>query len=363
MVTTADRHQAKTLADTIRNNTRIPTGYIAADQGPGLESETYAYMWSRDAALSSLADLPNHPDRFAMTMQAQLDILRRLERRDRRLSRGIEHQLSREEDMLPAKLTVDGSEVGWVHRQWDTWAWVLRSVAIGERQHVRVLRDDVDRALLGMLVRYWWTQRIWDRWDWGLWEADRRHWDKEVHASSVDAVRSAVMEAMPLLTGTDAEIGAELIQHCAAALDYLGERESLSKRYDLASIMRIGVLGHVDPTLARWLLDINVKALMRDHGFIRHYDDPYPQEGLLAQWPMGFCWTAMAELALGNVARARAYQDWATDLALLNPDVPFPELFTGDGKPVRPLTWFASTWLVAERDISMAEMAGVSVAS
>ncbi|MCI0565686.1 glycoside hydrolase family 15 protein [bacterium] len=235
----------------------------------------------------------------------------------------------------------------WGNKQSDAVGCILFKLAELEEKGKGVIESEYDKRIVQRLVDYLSSIEYWHDPDNGMWEEY-----EEVHSSSIGAALAGLKKIAMLSFVTVPE---GLIPRGEEALGKLLPRESRSKFADLALLSLIYPYRIVSDEMARTLIGNVAYHLERRRGLIRYRNDRYynkNEDGVSeeAEWTFGFSWLAIAEAALGDMEKARAYLAKAEGTVL--PDGKIPELYySNSDRPNEniPLGWAESMFVVAHK--------------
>jgi len=227
-------------------------------------------------------------------------------------------------------LTYEEIHEDWGNKQNDATGGFLFIIGDMFKKGAMVIRDDNDLRILQKLVYYLQSIEYWHDADNGVWEND-----EEVHASSIGACVAGLKAVQSIV-----DVPEWLIEEGIMALDNLLPCESNSKEVDLALLSLIYPYNIVTNEQREEILNNVETRLVRDHGVVRYFGDWYYNNGLEAEWVMGFPWLAIIYKQLGDVDKYNHYMkktyscmNWKGDL---------PELYYGGTSKFNentPLGW------------------------
>lgn len=309
-------------------------------------SQTYHYVWIRDTCYVALAELNHDNGRFEETYYSLLDIFRKY---DWKLKYHAEHRPTETYQYIHPRYSADDfGEIlaPWGNAQNDAIGAFLFGIGEGLRRGKEMLRDEQDKEIIRLLVKYLATLEYWHDADNGMWEENR-----EVHASSIGACVAGLLAIQPYF-----DVPTDAIQQGMHELYGLLPGESATKVCDLALLSLIYPYQLVSGAMASRIIENVERKLLREHGVIRYLDDKYYQEvdGREAEWCMGLPWLGLCHLVVsGNVEQALSYLLSASRVMTENLEV--PEIYL----PMRekpnentPLGWAHSLWLVLHDKIA-----------
>lgn len=322
---------------------RMPNGLYLAST-----SDTYHYVWIRDVCYTSLAFLrpegnlqtgkPSSADGlYEQTYHSMLDIFHQ---HRWKLEYHAEHRPHETYEYIHPRYhaqTLGELEEPWGNAQNDAIGIFLYGIGSGLKLGKPMLRNDADRELISLLIRYLATLEYWRDTDNGVWEENR-----EVHASSIGACTAglfAVQSWFPVDWG--------VMRQGLVSLFELLPRESASKDCDLAQLSLVYPYKLLPRDLAVSVVEQIERELLRDKGVLRYKGDAYYRNGdHEAEWCLGLPWLGLCWLTLGDRARALAYLS-RTEQVMTSPGV-LPELYYGSTDQPNaqtPLTWAESMYI------------------
>lgn len=205
----------------------------------------------------------------------------------------------------------------WGNKQNDAVGAFLFKIGDLYKQGIKVIRNDNDLRILQKLVYYLQSIEYWHDPDNGVWENE-----EEVHASSIGAC-VAGLEAVKYIVN----VPDNLIKKGRIELNNLLPKESHTKDVDLALLTLIYPYNIVTIEQRDQILQNIEKLLVRKKGVVRYFGDGYYNNGLEAEWVMGFPWLASVYKQIGNKEKYNHYMmktyscmNWKGDL---------PELYYG----------------------------------
>lgn len=323
------RDHVQSVLDTLRQRNGL---YVASP------SSTYHYVWIRDICYIALSELKRDNGRFEQTYHALFDILKKYRWK---LAYHATHRPNATYEYIHPRYTAETLEEvmePWGNAQNDAIGAFLYGVGEGLRRGKTMLRDDMDREIVSLLVRYLGTLEYWRDEDNGMWEENQ-----ELHASSVGACIAGLLSIQPYFP-----VDWGMIQAGLTSLYNLLPAESPSKNYDLAELSLIYPYRLLPRQLAEIVLANVETGLARTYGVIRYEgDEYYAENGREAEWCMGFPWLGLCHFALGNREKASEYLQRTEDV--MTKDKQIPELYLAESalpNENTPLGWSHSLYLV-----------------
>jgi len=227
-------------------------------------------------------------------------------------------------------ITFDEFHEDWGNKQNDAVGAFLFKIGDLYKQGIMVIRDDKDIRILQKLVYYLQSIEYWCDPDHGVWENE-----EEVHASSIGACVAGLKAVSEIV-----DVSEDLIEKGAQALNEMLPRESDTKEVDLALLTLIYPYNIVTNEQREQILYNVETKLVRDNGVVRYFGDWYYNNGLEAEWVMGFPWLAIIYKQIGDKVKYNHYMrktysamNWKGDL---------PELYMGGTSEYNentPLGW------------------------
>jgi phosphorylase kinase alpha/beta subunit len=196
-----------------------------------------------------------------------------------------------------------------------------------------------DKEIVQKLVHYLQAIEYWHDADNGMWEEQ-----EEVHASSIGACLAGLIAVQDIV-----EVPLHLIAHGEHALRTMLPKESSTKHVDLALLSLIWPYKIVTHEEREQILKNVEEHLVREKGACRYLGDNYYNNGLEAEWPMGFAWLAVIYKNVPH--KHHFYLNKAREALSENGDM--PELYygrTSSHNDNTPLAWAVSLMMVAEHD-------------
>jgi len=226
----------------------------------------------------------------------------------------------------------------WGNKQNDAVGAFLFMVGDMHKKGICVIRNDDDLRIVQKLVDYLGSIEYWQDPDNGVWEND-----EELHASSIGACVAGLLAVSHLVN-----VPPEIVENGKEALNTLLPRESETKEVDLALLSLIYPYNIVSNEQRDEILRNVETHLVRENGVVRYFGDWYYNNGLEAEWVMGFPWLAIIYKDLGvsekydhYMRKTYASMNWKGDL---------PELYyggTGKYNENTPLGWNHAMLLAA----------------
>lgn len=234
----------------------------------------------------------------------------------------------------------------WGHHQVDAIGQFLHMVAFAETRGLTVLHTKEDTEMVQLLVSYLSSVRYWELPDNGMWE----EW-MELHTSSIGAAvagLSAVKEA-GLAVVPDA-----LIQEGQNVLFSILPNETPLREQDMSQLSLMWPYNIVPREIADIMLYRITTKLIQSQGVNRYLDDNYyrSDNGVSAEWTMGFFWLAIVYAQRG--AQAQAMMWFKRGMQTMTAEGDLPELYiNGKPNPNTPLAWSHSLALIAAQKLAL----------
>ncbi len=307
-------------------------------------SEGYQYIWVRDTCYSALVHLNSHDGRYEETLRSLLNIFHSYEWKIRFHCEKRPYEAY--EYIHPRYSVKTGSELTdpWGNAQNDAIGLFLFTVGMGTARGKKILRDERDRELIALLVRYLINLEFWHDADNGMWEENR-----EIHASSVGACTAGLLAVRGIV-----DVDWEWIKRGLTQVLSLFPHESASKTCDLAQLSLVYPYRLLPPDMSLHVVTQVEQNLLRKLGTIRYAGDQnYQEDGQEAQWCLGLPWLGLSHLTLGNVKKAKSYLLW-TESVMSAPGV-LPELYLGRSERPNintPLAWAQSVYIVLYQELA-----------
>lgn len=214
-------------------------------------------------------------------------------------------------------LTFEEFPEDWGNKQNDAIGAFLFRVGELYKKGVLVMRHENDTRILQKLVLYLQSIEYWQDPDNGVWEND-----EELHASSIGACVAGLTSVRSLV-----DVPGWLIDNGKDALNALLPRESHSKDVDLALLTLIYPYNIVTNEQRDQILHNVETRLVRKRGVVRYFGDWYYNNGLEAEWVMGFPWLAIIYKRSGNKQKYNHYM--RKTYSVMNWKGDLPELYLG----------------------------------
>lgn len=240
--------------------------------------------------------------------------------------------------------TYDEITKDWGHHQLDAIGLFLFMVGFSTENKVKIIRDKKDEELIQLLVLYLSAVRYWETPDNGMWEEMM-----DLHTSSIGACVAGLTKIKELGI---AVVPQSLIAHGGEMLYKILPNESPGRTEDLAQLSLIWPYNLLPAHVEDVILKRITKRLVQKKGVNRYWEDNYyrSQNGVSAEWTMGFFWLAIAYAQKGDLKKAHEW--FERGLATRTKDGDLPELYYND-KPNgnTPLAWSHSLALIAAKHI------------
>ncbi|MBU2545352.1 glycoside hydrolase family 15 protein [Patescibacteria group bacterium] len=304
----------------------MPSGaFIAAP------SKKYNACWLRDQLYCAISYyyLRNYP-KLIRSFQVVFDIL---DKYYLEIKRG---------KIIHAKydaITFEQITKDWGHHQLDAIGLLLYFSAFFESLGIRILRKK-DREIIKTLISYLNLHEYWEKPDNGIWE------DKlNLHASSI----GATLIGLIYTTKKDIEsVPRHMIEKGWRSLEKILPNESPDQEVNMSQLSLIWPYNIVSKKIANIILERIKEKLVQKHGLNRYLGDDYyrSDDGISAEWSLGFFWLAIAEFQRRHIKEAEYWLIRGLDQMTDNNHI--PELYQ-NGKPNEntPLGWAMSFALIA----------------
>lgn len=346
------RSQASSKKTARRVRTALPKTYDALYAGleklrngdgafKAASSDDYNACWIRDQLYANFAYFYlGETEKFSTGIRVVFDIL---EKSKKKIEQATCQTPSAGHEFIHAKFDADTyNEItnDWGHHQVDAIGLFLYSVAFAEKHGISVVENKNDKEILQLLVSYLTSVRYWEQPDNGMWE----EW-YDLHASSIGAAVKGLSAVRDMEL---AVVPSDLIDRGMRTLFALLPNESAHHDADMAQLSLIWPYDLVPPQLADAIVNQITGKLVQPNGLNRYWDDNYyrSDNGVSAEWTMGFFWLSLAASEQGK--RAEAQEWFLRGLATMTPEGELPELYQ-NGKPNKntPLAWSHSLALIA----------------
>ena len=228
----------------------------------------------------------------------------------------------------------------WGHHQLDALGLFLFLTAYFDSKNIKIIRNDDDLELIYLLAYYLHAIQYWQAEDFGMWEDN-----PSLHSSSL----GAVLAGLSLLK----ERKIIVVPECAInwgknTLNNVLPRESSDRPTDMAQLSLIWPYNIVSSETATAILEQVKENLVKEHGVNRYPGDTYYEEnGISAEWPMGFFWLSIIASQGNNPKEAEHWFD--KGIEQMNSEGYIPELYQ-NGRPNKntPLAWAHSFAIIAK---------------
>jgi len=227
-------------------------------------------------------------------------------------------------------ISFDEIHEDWGNKQNDAVGALLFKIGDLFKKGIMVIRNQEDLMIVQKLVLYLQSIEYWHDSDNGVWEND-----EEIHASSVGACVAGLKAVQKIV-----DVPQDLIDKGQGALDAMLPRESHSKEVDLALLTLIYPYNIVSNEQRDQILHNVETLLVREKGVVRHFGDWYYNNGLEAEWVMGFPWLAVIYKHMGDMEKYNHYMN--KTYACMNWRGDLPELYYGGSRKYNentPLGW------------------------
>ncbi len=322
---------------------RDQKGAFLAASGP-----EYRACWMRDQLYANFAYFyTGEYDKFVQGLRVVFTMLHnareKIERATYRPPRSIHEYIHAK--YAPDTLTEITND--WGHHQVDALGLFLYMVAFADAQGLAVLKTKEDRAMLQLLVNYLAAVRYFEYPDNGMWE----EW-MELHASSLGAAVAglAAVRAREL-----AVVPEGLIREGKEALFRILPNETAEREQDLAQLSLLWPYRVVPRDIADIILYRITTKLVQSKGVNRYWGDNYyrSDNGISAEWTMGFFWLALAYAARRAPAQAKLW--FTRGMKTMTPEGHLPELYqNGLPNPNTPLAWSHALAIIAAKKLKLA---------
>ncbi len=278
----------------------------------------YNKAWIRDNVYMALG-LWEAKDRenAKKALQGLFDVLLKHEVK---IDQAIENKPDDKQKYIHARfcpMTYEEYNEDWGNKQNDAVGAFLFMAGDLYRKGVMIIRDENDLRIVQKLVYYLESIEYWQDPDNGVWENE-----EEIHASSIGACLAGLVAVKGMV-----DVPERLVRLGRTALDNMLPSESYSKRVDLALLTLIYPYAIVTNEQKDEILQNVESMLVRDRGVVRYFGDWYYNNGMEAEWVMGFPWLAAIYKKTGNMEKHNHYMkktyrcmNWKGDL---------PELYYG----------------------------------
>ena len=295
------------LRDTL-NQLRLPNGLYLASTG-----SHYKKVWIRDCFYESLPNLEDNPAAYKQTYQTLLDYFIGIEEDHQKITNMIKepHNKSSYRYIHP-RMTPDLKEIWepWGYKQNDIIGEFLYGLYLGESAGIKIIRNDYDRYILSLLVKYLEAIEYWNDKDSGIWEEVEK-----INASSIGACLAG-LTAIRLL---DIEVNQHLLDKAHYKLNELLPYESDCRRNDLALLTLVYPFNIINIPMARTIVTNIERKLLKERGVIRYTDDQYyMKNGKELEWCMGIAFLSLAWETIGDFDKAYYYARMLKDRCILD---------------------------------------------
>lgn len=310
--------------------------------------EWYRKIWVRDNFYEALVELQENKDLYKQTYQSLLDYYINIEEKYKKFTWLIDEPNPKYGFRFPhPRLTEDLDEIReeWGFKQLDCFGEFLYGLWLGEREGIRIIRNDKDREIINLMIKMLEAIEYWNCEDNAIWEEN-----EEIHASSV----GACLAGLTAIKFLGFKVNNKLLDEAHYSLNKLLPRESVTKDVDLALLTLVYPFNIVTPQVAKQIIT-NVEAdLLRERGVLRYKNDQYyNHNGKEAEWCFGFTFLALAYNTLDNKEKAMYYLNLAKERTIINGDK-VPELFLGETSIPNgntPLGWSNAMLVLAIQEI------------
>ena len=331
------------LSELIRGLEKVRTKRGAFIAAP---SHDYNACWMRDQLYANFAYFyTGDREKFSEGLRVVFDILYKSRAK---IERAVCHPPRYTHDFIHAKFHPhELSEItnDWGHHQLDAIGLFLYMVALAERHGIRILTNTDDRNLIQLLVFYLNSVRYFELPDNGMWEEG-----VDLHTSSIGAVAQGLIDiqkqGLALVPDALIRVGIERLYEILP-------NESPCRPVDMAQLSLIWPYRVVPDEIADIILRRVTDMLVQSNGLNRYLDDNYyrSDNGISAEWPMGFFWLSIIYAERDDMNAARAWFSRGMQTATEHGHL--PELFQ-NGLPNgnTPLSWTHSLATIALTKLS-----------
>ena len=235
----------------------------------------------------------------------------------------------------------------WGHHQMDALGLFLWLVAYLDSKNIKIIRNDDDHKLIYLLSYYLQAIRYWQSEDFGMWEDS-----PSLHSSSIGAVLASLsfLEERKIVV-----VPKCIINWGKNALNDILPTESSDRSADMAQLSLIWPYNIVPDKMADVILEQVKENLVKERGLNRYPGDTYYAEnGVSAEWPMGFFWLSIIASQKNNFTEAKYWLE--KGLKQMNSEGHIPELYQ-NGRPNEntPLAWAHSFAIIAKLKLNEKE--------
>jgi len=304
-------------------------------------SNEYSACWMRDQLYANFAYLfLGDTQKFREGVWVVFDILHK---HKRKIEKAVMNPPRETHHYIHAKFhaeTLDEITNDWGHHQLDAIGLFLYMAALAHKKNTGIFRNGKDLELLQLLVAYLTAVRYWDTADNGMWEEGM-----DLHASSI----GACVAGLSLLQKEELAVVPDSLIHAGIeALYHLLPNETPTRDVDMAQLSLIWPYKVVSDDLAEIIIRRVEEKLIQEKGVNRYWDDNYyrSENGVSAEWTMGFFWLSLIESARGN--KRKAHMWFNRGILTETEDGLLPELYcnnTPNGNT--PLAWSHSLAIIA----------------
>lgn len=241
-------------------------------------------------------------------------------------------------------LTYEEITKEWGHHQLDAIGLFLFIVGFSYEKKVKLIRNRADEELIQLLVSYLTSVRYWEVPDNGMWEEETN-----LHASSIGACVAGLTKIKKY---NIAVVPQSLIDLGSEMLYKILPNESLDRDEDLAQLSLIWPYNILSTEVEDVILRRITNKLVQKKGVNRYLNDNYyrSQNGISAEWTMGFFWLSIVNSQKGNKELAKAW--FKKGLSTKTKAGDLPELYYNN-KPNKntPLAWSHALALIAAKKL------------
>lgn len=290
----------------------------------------YDYAWLRDTFYCSLPTLKQNSEYYKQTYQTLLDYLKKMETKYNKLSSWfIDSSDCSSYRYLHPRInitTFDEDWSPWSNCQLDSTAYILYGIYLGEENNISIIRNDIDREIIQLLIKYLEFINYPILKESGAWEENR-----EIRSSSL----FVCITALKMMNELGFEVNNDMLNLGIKTLHELLPNETPIRDVDMAQLFMLYLSHPKFEILSQKEKDLilhNVESnLVRNHGVIRYKEDYFynranlysaenqkyielyipneSQVGNEAEWCMGNSYLSLIYSKLGDKGKAEYYLD------------------------------------------------------